>query len=132
MFLKIGYKIMKKITIGMAFFMLLYSSAYSQTIYTYDFAPMPNGSREVYVEVGSTLGNRYEGFIRTERLPNSVQNEIDSQLNDYRPLNNGEVFYWRGSLINSTVSGTVYMVLLRITDARNSRWEYYAYMRTVR
>ena len=123
----------KKITIGMMFLIIVSTNGYSQTLATYEFELIENNApRDKFVELGSIFGNGFandEGFHRIEILPNSVQNEINRRLADYRPLNNGQIFYWRGSIQTSRVSGTVYMVLLRITDARNSQWEYFAYRR---
>lgn len=121
----------KKITIGMVFFMLMSANVYSQSIYTLQFGLMQNTTRERFVEVGPVLGSMAEGFSRAEKIPNSVQNEINRQLADYRPLSNGQVFFWEGSLITSIVSASKYIVLLRITEARNSQWEYYAYVNYV-
>ena len=125
----------KKIMIGTVFFMLMSASIYSQVVQTAEFGLIQgisqDISREVFIETGLIFGYKSEGFEPIKRLPNSVINEIDRQLIDYRPLNNGQVFYWRGGLIQSTVSAQVYMVLLRVTDARNSQWEYYAFEKFV-
>jgi hypothetical protein len=83
-------------------------------------------SRETFSEAGRKMAGDFKGYIRAERLPNSVQNEIDRQLTDYRPLNNGQVFYWLGRLYSGIVSYQHYLVIIRITDAKNSKWEYFA------
>jgi len=129
----------KKITIGMIFFMLVSINIYSQIVQTINFELMIgvndfrdiNESKDKFIKSGLALGSlpAFEGFTITKRLPNSVVNEIDFQLIDYSPLNNGEMFLWSGGLISSHVSGQAYHVLLRIIDARNSKWEYYAYMK---
>jgi hypothetical protein len=131
----------KKITIGMFFFMLVSINIYSQIVQTInlelmigvnDFRDL-NESRDTFIKSGLGLGSlpSFEGFTITKRLPNSVVNEIDLQLVDYSPLNNGEMFLWTGFLMSSRVSGQAYNVFLRITDARNSKWEYYAYMKYI-
>jgi hypothetical protein len=121
----------KKITLGIVFFMVMSVSVYSQDIITGRFELIPDVSMEVFNKIGSTPGfGDDESFSPVERLPNSVKNEIDRQLTDYRPLINGQVFYWGGGLMFNAHSGQGYRVLLRVTDARKSQWEYYACMKT--
>jgi hypothetical protein len=122
-------KMVKKTTVVMVFLILVPASIYSQTVLTFDFSLMGNASREELVKVGSTVSP--EGFTRVERLPNSVESEINRQLSDYRPLTNGQNFLWQGGVVMSLVSGSSFLVLLRITDARNFQWEFFAFRSSV-
>jgi hypothetical protein len=122
----------KKITMGIVFFMLMSVSVYSQEVGTAEFGLVAQGfSKEMFNEAFSEYSYPIDqGMTRIERLPNSVQNEIARQLTDYRPLTNGQVFYWSGGL--AFLGGThLYIVGLRVSDARNSRWEYFAYCKSV-
>jgi hypothetical protein len=116
----------RKITIGMVFFMLVSASIYSQIVETDSFEFI--GNSEFLGRLFEEDRDDYtDGWFRIERLPNSVINEIKHQLTDYHPLNNGEIFIWRGDLSTSTGSDRRYIaVLVRITDAINSQWEYSA------
>ena len=123
---------LKKKMIMIILSLLVISNVYSQVVETTQFLFLgDNVTRDGFSEVDRGL--QYlssEGFARTERLPNSVQNEINRQLRDYHPLNNGQVFFWAGYITtNSGTSAQGYRVLLRITNSRNYQWEFYAYLK---
>jgi hypothetical protein len=121
----------KKITIGMMFLMLVSAGIYSQTVYSEGLGLLQEMSRETFLETGRVVNGSFEGYTRAERLPNSIVNEIDRQLTDYRPLKNGQVFAWVGRLYPGAAGYHHYLVSLRIIDARNSKWEYFASMKYI-
>ena len=124
---------MKKIFVAL-FFLSSIGNIYSQTVVTSQFfflVDKVTASR--FVTFHSTLleAGQFDGYTRYDRLPNSIINEIDRQLRDYYPLENGQVFSCMvGRSIDRGRSVEVYKVILRITDFNNSQWEYFAYMQT--
>jgi hypothetical protein len=120
----------KKITIGIVFFMLVSVSVYSETVGTGEFRLIAqNLSRAQFNKLFDAYTPHIE-FIRSGLLSNSVKKEIDRQLTDYHPLNNGQVFFWQGIVIISSIKGQgeLYQVFLRVTDGGKSQWEYCAYV----
>jgi len=117
--------------IGIMLFLLL-TNIYSQDVSTSQFLFIAdNISREKFIEVATSFQEEdgRKGYIQNNRLPNSLINEINRQLNDYSPLNVGQVFI--GVLIyrpNNIAGSQGYRIYIRITDAVKSEWEYFASM----
>jgi hypothetical protein len=84
------------------------------------FSYIGNSTEQRFAEVAQALVPDSPKIYRTGKLPNEIIREIDNALQGYS-LDVGDTFSTLAGY-----SGTNYMIVLRITDAKNCRWQFYA------
>jgi len=113
----------KKILFGLMLLMMFTTVLFAQTVYAVLFQYDGNLSQAQYQNI-------YPGLLqvasslrasRTDKLPNEIILEIDRRLRSYT-LDVGDVFTFSCGYGFSN-----FYVSLRITNARNGQWEFYAF-----
>jgi len=116
----------KKIAFVLALLIMLTASLSAQAVS--GFLYLGNQSEQYFNSFfnysNSSLSQK--GWTATNKLPNPVIQKIYNNLSNYS-LNSGDLFGCELSY-----QGVTYLVNLRITDAKNSKWQFYAWYRLVR
>jgi hypothetical protein len=106
---------LKKIALGILLLMGFTTALVAQT-----FQYLGDLTEQQFIQAGRSTLPKADGWYPVGKLPNAVSQAIDYNLHDYS-LDVGDTF-----LAGIHYRGADYIVLLRITDARNSRWQWYA------
>jgi len=109
----------KKIVFGIALLIVLTASLSAQAAYVHTFLYTRNGNEREFTQDWLRISNG-AGVFETTKLPNPVIQAINNNLRNFT-LNIGDIF-----ICALIYNQTWYVVTLRITDARNSRWQFYA------
>ncbi|MDR0286991.1 MAG: hypothetical protein LBI03_04690 [Clostridiales bacterium] len=112
----------KKIVFGLAMLIALTTSLSAQMPTVRRFSFVGILSEQEFIMARNELILNIPGAVHilTDKLPNAVSQTINNCLRNY-PLDIGDVF---SGLIN--YQGVNYTIGLRIIDARNSKWQFYA------
>ena len=115
----------KKILFGLTILFTLTVSLSAQTADVIYFVYQgDNCSEQMFIQMNSLMTQEFKGeFFTTNKLPKQVTQAINNNLRDYI-LNIGDVF--SASFIYQDVG---YYVLIRIIDAKNSSWQFYAWLK---
>ena len=114
---------MKKTLLGLAMLITLTASLSAQA-QTANFAYLANMSEQVFTQVCSKQPSVRMSIYPMNKLPNAVIQEINYNLRGYS-LDTGDVFM---CVIAYSYERSSYMVKLRVTDTRNLKWQFYAWM----
>jgi hypothetical protein len=115
-----------KITLSLVLMMVITTAIFSQSVLMANPIYDDNLNEDEFRRTGALLQtvNAAEGFMLTQKLPNSVHNDINNRLRNYS-LDVGDVFVWGGQLTN----GQYFSVVIRITNSWTGQWQYFAFMK---
>jgi hypothetical protein len=114
----------KKIVFGLAMLVALTASLSAQTASVKNFVHVGNVSEQMFRQNAEKIRREFPEFnLRpVGKLPNDVIQAININVSNYS-LDTGDVFY---AWINN--QGNKYVIYLRITDAKNSNWVFFAWL----
>jgi hypothetical protein len=102
---------------------LLYVTGFAVSAQTlYDFVPFGNSDEETFSKGHTFFQRQHPDFHNAGDLPSRVAEVIRSQLR-YHNLNVGDIY-----IAYIIYGSSYYIVYLRITNALERRWTYYAFV----
>ena len=111
----------KKIAFLLVLLITLTASLSAQAVNT-NFVYLGNISEQKFIQACSEVHSKVNlDFRATDKLPNPVIQAINNNLSDYS-LRIGDSF-----TAGYFYQGVGYIVCIRITNARNSKWQFIAY-----
>jgi len=113
----------KKIVFGLAMLLAITASLSAQEAFVNNFSYVDNFSEQQFILLTemSKIKSAELGLLPANKLPNAVIQAINNNLRSYS-LDIGDYF-----AAGVYYQGFGYSIGLRITDARNFKWQFFAY-----